>query len=235
MRILLHLNSRLSHNAANQRMRAASGLAREISRRYANPMKTKIIALTTTLTLLCSIALSDSTTPLRRPVYTDEGRLVLPEDYREWVYLSSGFDMAYSPMAMAGHHMFDNVFVEPGAYKSFLATGTWPDKTMLVLEVRGAQDKGSINKTGHYQSTDVMGREVHLKDTTRFPEGWAFFGFESTKPAKMTPRTADCYSCHKDHAAVDNTFVQFYPTLLPIATAKDTLSPAYKAESAGRN
>jgi hypothetical protein len=77
------------------------------------------------------------------PRFTEDGRLVLPADYREGVYLSSGFDMAYRPMAM-GHHMFNNVFVEPGAYKALLATGTWPDKTMLVLEVRGAMDKGSI-------------------------------------------------------------------------------------------
>lgn len=197
-----------------------------------DPMNSKTIALTAALTLIGSIALSDtSTTAVRSPVYTDAGRLALPEDYREWVYLSSGFDMAYSPMAMMGHHMFDNVFVEPGAYKTFVATGTWPEKTMLVLEVRGAQDKGSINKAGHYQGTEVMGREVHVKDTTHFPEGWAFFGFDSTKPANMIPRTADCYSCHAEHAAVDNTFVQFYPTLLPIATAKGTLSAAYKAES----
>jgi hypothetical protein len=199
-------------------------------------MNTKTIALTTALTLVCSIALSDSTgTQVRGPVYTDDGRLTLPENYREWVYLSSGFDMSYGPMAAMGHHMFDNVFVEPGAYKAFLATGTWPDKTMLVLEGRRAQDKGSINKAGHYQSTDVMGREVHVKDTAHFPDGWAFFGFDGTKPATMTPRTAVCYSCHRDHAAVDNTFVQFYPTLLPIATAKDTLSAAYKAESGAKN
>jgi Cytochrome P460 len=197
-------------------------------------MNTQLIAAAA-LTLVCSIALSDSTEPpIRTPAYTDDGRLVLPEDYREWVYLSTGFDMSYSPMAMMGHHMFDNVFVEPGAYKAFLATGTWPDKTMLVLEVRGAIDKGSINKNGNYQSNDVMGREVHLKDSAHFPEGWAFFGFDSAKPAKMIPRTADCYSCHAAHAAVDNTFVQFYPTLLPIATAKGTLSAAYKAESSSK-
>ncbi len=192
-------------------------------------MNTKMIA-TAALTLLCSIALSESTeTSVRNPVYTEDGQLTLPEDYREWVYLSSGFDMAYSPMAM-GHHMFDNVFVEPGAYKAFLATGTWPDKTMLVLEVRGAMDKGSINKNGNYQSTEVMGREVHVKDSAHL-QGWAFFGFGAGKTAKMIPRTADCYSCHAAHAAVDNTFVQFYPTLLPIATAKGTLSAAYKTES----
>ncbi|HMH30508.1 MAG TPA: cytochrome P460 family protein [Steroidobacteraceae bacterium] len=196
-------------------------------------MNTKMIAIAA-LTLLCSTALGDSTeTPIRAPVYTKDGRLTLPENYREWVYLSSGFDMAYSPMAM-GHHMFDNVFVEPGAYKAFLATGTWPDKTMLVLEVRGAVNKGSINKNGNYQSTEVMGREVHVKDSANL-QGWGFFGFESDEPAKMTPRTADCYSCHAAHAAVDNTFVQFYPTLLPIATTKGTLSAAYKTESDAKN
>ena len=204
-------------------------------------MKTKLLATTTlvltttALVFLSTIAQSDSTEPPRRaPVYTEDGRLTLPEDYREWIYLSSGFDMSYSPMSM-GHHMFDNVFVEPSAYKAFLATGTWPDKTMLVLEVRGAKDKGSINKNGNYQDSEVMGREVHLKDSAHFPEGWAFFGFNADKTAKMIPRTADCYSCHAQHAAVDNTFVQFYPTLLPIATAKGTLSAAYKAEAAAKN
>jgi hypothetical protein len=49
----------------------------------------------------------------------------------------------------------------------------------------------------------------------------------------MVPTTAECYSCHEQHAAVDNTFVQFYPTLLPIAESKGTLSAAYKKESAG--
>jgi Cytochrome P460 len=220
-------------DAANHRLAAASGLVARMRCRHTRTMNTKMIA-TAALTLLGSTALSDSAeTPIRNPVYTEEGRLVLPENYREWVYLSSGFDMAYSPMAM-GHHMFDNVFVEPGAYKAFLATGTWPDKTMLVLEVRGAVNKGSINKNGSYQSTEVMGREVHVKDSAKL-QGWAFFGFESDKPAKVTPRTADCYSCHADHAAVDNTFVQFYPTLLPIATAKGTLSAAYKTESGAKD
>jgi hypothetical protein len=201
--------------------------------RHTHAMKAKTLAATAILALLCSIASSQATeSPSYAPVYTEDGRLSLPANYREWIYLSSGFDMSYSPLAHTGHHMFDNVFVEPGAYRAFLATGTWPDKTVLVLEVRGAKDKGSINKNGNYQDTDVMGREVHIKDTAHFPQGWAFFGFESDQPAKMIPRTAECYSCHAQHTAVDNTFVQFYPTLLPIAAAKGTLSAAYQAEIA---
>jgi hypothetical protein len=102
---------------------------------------------------------------------------------------------------------------------------------MLVLEARGARNKGSINQKGNYQSTDVMGIEVHVKDETRFPGKWAFFGFDDGKTARMIPLAADCYSCHAAHAAVDTTFVQFYPTLLPIATAKGTLSAAYGKEA----
>jgi len=168
--------------------------------------------------------------PTVGPEYTSDARLKLPEQYRDWVYLSTGFDMSYNPAMQMDHHMFDNVFVNPEAYKAFLETGTWPDKTMLVLEARGARNKGSINQKGNYQSTDLMGIEVHVKDEARFPEKWAFFGFDGGKTAKMIPLAADCYSCHAAHAAVDTTFVQFYPTLLPIATAKGTLSTAYTNE-----
>lgn len=42
--------------------------------------------------------------------------------------------------------------------------------------------------------------------------------------------TASCYTCHREHAAVDTTFVQFYPTLFPIARDKGTLSAAYLKE-----
>jgi acyl carrier protein phosphodiesterase len=44
------------------------------------------------------------------------------------------------------------------------------------------------------------------------------------------PQTANCYSCHQDHAAVDTTFVQFYPTLMPIAQDKNTIGAAYLKE-----
>jgi hypothetical protein len=167
------------------------------------------------------------------PAYTADGRLVFPANYREWIYLTTGMDMDYNPdIAMAGHSMFDNVFVNPEAYKAFVATGTWPDKTMIVLEGRMAANKGSINKKGHYQTNAVMMQSVHIKDESRFPGKWAFFGFDEGKPAKQIPTTAVCYSCHEQHAAVDTTFVQFYPTLLEIAKKKGTLAPGYLKEEA---
>ncbi len=140
--------------------------------------------------------------------------------------------MSYNPAMQMGHHMFDNVFVNPEAYQAFVETGTWPDRTMMVLESRRAQDKGSINKSGNYQGTQIMGIEVHVKDEARFSGKWAFFAFEGERPAKRLPESAECYSCHAAHAAVDTTFVQFYPTLLPIAQSKGTLSGSYRKETA---
>jgi len=168
------------------------------------------------------------------PAYTKGGELLPPANYREWIYLTTGMDMSYAPKAagMEGHSMFDNVFVNPEAYRSFLATGAWPDKTVMVLEAREALSKGSINKSGHFQGVGVMDLEVHVKDEARFPGGWAFFSFDSASGnGTLLPQTAGCYSCHKDHAAVDTTFVQFYPTLLPVAAKKGTLSAAYLKES----
>jgi|SRR6185437_6534299 len=170
-----------------------------------------------------------ATAPDARVGYTAEGRLRFPANYREWVFLSSGLDMSYSERSDAsGHSMFDNVFAEPMAYREFVRTGTWPDGAELVLESRGAAEKGSINRHGKFQTGDLMGVEVHIKDTKRFQGGWGFFSFQGVEPATMIPLSESCYSCHQQHAAVDTTFVQFYPTLLSIATLKGTLSPGFR-------
>jgi hypothetical protein len=171
--------------------------------------------------------------PLAGPQYTADNRMNVPENYREWVYVTSGFDMSYSPNATGmGHHMFDNVFVNPEAYRAFLKTGTWPDKTVMVLEGRRAEGKGSINESGNYQSVDVHGLEIHVKDEARFQGKWAFFmSHDGKSAAELIPTSANCYSCHQEHGAVDTTFVQFYPTLLPLAKAKGTLSASYQKET----
>lgn len=164
----------------------------------------------------------------QEPQFTNSGELVLPAHYREWVFLSSGLGMTYQPSTAANQDRspsFTNVFVNPAAYRSFLETGKWPDQTVLVLEVRFSETKGSINKDGHYQA-GLDHVAVEVKDTARFPaSGWAFFALGKASSGKLIPRTADCYSCHAEHGAVDNTFVQFYPTLLAVARQKGTLRP----------
>lgn len=163
------------------------------------------------------------------PRFTTDNRLVLPKDYREWIFLSSGLGMTYGTPEAAMQQNFDNVFVNPAAYRSFVQTGRWPDQTIFILEGRSASSKGSINNGGHFQS-EVISLAAAVKDRSRAPEGeWGYFAF-GTKldTAAVLPKTAACYDCHTKNGAVENTFVQFYPTLLPIARVKGTLKPSYK-------
>ena len=89
-----------------------------------------------------TVLLKSAPHPVSGAEYTSDGQMKLPENYRQWTYLTTGFDMSYSPNAMEmGHHMFDNVFALPEAYKSFLETGTWPDGTVLILEGRKAEGR----------------------------------------------------------------------------------------------
>ncbi len=158
------------------------------------------------------------------PQYNTKGELQFPADYREWVYLSSGLGMSYdSGSSNAENPTFDNVFVLPSAYKAFLETGRWPDPTVFMLEVRASASNGSINKAGHFQ-TDRLAIEAEVKDASRFPGKWAFFSFGKGSPSgRQLAATEACYTCHAEHGAVDNTFVQFYPTLLTVARQKGTL------------
>lgn len=97
---------------------------------------------------------------------------------------------------------------------------------MFILEVRRATGKGSINNGGHYQN-DVLALEAAVNDEKRFPQRWAYFGFDRSDNAVPLPTDSACNSCHNQNAAVENTFVQFYPTLLEVATHKGTLNRAY--------
>lgn len=166
--------------------------------------------------------------PPDEPGYTSDGRLLKPEHYREWVWLSSGLGMSYSANASTEKDPpFDNVFVNPEAYRRFLETGKWPDKTVLILEIRSSVGRASINQHGHFQG-GLTAIEAHVKDEKRFRGGWAFFGFNrSGEPARLIPQSASCYTCHAQSGAVDTTFVQFYPTLLDIAKQKGTLKANY--------
>jgi len=175
--------------------------------------------------ILCSIALlavcltllaAAPEDKMPKPQYDEKGELLRPADYREWMFLSAGFGMNYSP-GPDSHEMFTNVFVQRWAYDDFLKSGKWPEQSMFVIDERDAASRSSINQKGHYQ-TDLMGLAVEVKDSTRNPDKWAYYGFGAdAKSAGAMPHGNGCWSCHDAHAAVEHTFVQFYPTLKPPA------------------
>jgi hypothetical protein len=194
--------------------------------------------LWTALVLLCAAGFASAVATAQQrsgdgPTYSATRELIRPADYREWVYLTSGLGMTYGPAGAANGAppRFDNVFVNRESYRSFVATGRWPEKTMFILEVRESAKNVSINNGGQTQGP-IVAVESAVKDSERFPgTTWAYFSFDGADGLRDTaaplPATASCYSCHANNTAVENTFVQFYPTLMDVARRMGTLKPTY--------
>jgi hypothetical protein len=188
----------------------------------------KIVLILAAFTLLLGAGLkighaAPADTPsANQPAYTADGKLMMPANYRDWTYLTSGLGMNYA----AGPNstpMFTNVYVSPEAYRGFKATGQWPDKSMFIIEMYSAVSHGSINKAGHYQDS-LMGFDISVKDSSR-PETWTYYATGPEGAPAEAAGGGGCLKCHRENGAVENTFVQFYPTLLDFAVEKNLIKP----------
>src|SRR5690349_11559774 len=147
-------------------------------------MKKSVLAATVLLTL-ASLVFANPETENDKPQFNRKGELLRPQNYREWIFLSSGYGMNYSPEP-GNHDMFTNVFVPQRAYKEFVNSGRWPDKTIFVVEERMAQSRGSINKHGNFQ-TDLMVLGVEVNDTA-LPDKCSYYRFQSNRTAVANPK-----------------------------------------------
>ena len=67
------------------------------------------------VSLLC-LSLPAQQSRIDEPLYASDGKLMRPDNYREWIYLSSGLGMTYGVVesgANTAAPQFDNVFVTP--------------------------------------------------------------------------------------------------------------------------
>lgn len=156
------------------------------------------------------------------PQYDSHGALIRPRDFETWVFVGSSTGLTYEPgIPTAGAGEFHDVYIRPESYREYVRTGKFPEKTVLVLALYPPEEKVSPAKGGYFEG-DLEGMAAAVKDHQHFPEGWAYFNFGESGRLKDTATAnppSTCYSCHKQHAADDNVFVQFYPILRPITNA----------------
>ncbi len=186
--------------------------------------------VSTVATVLLAAAIGDAVPAAERPdqggapqpntqagaavQYTASGDLLRPEGYRTWVFVGASLGLSYADSASAeGMGDFHHVYLRPEAYDAYRRTGRFPDKTVLVLELHEATPKAPPARHGLFEGRRIA-LEAAVKDVERFPEGWAYFSFGdgSRRAAAAFPR-ARCFECHRQHAAADNVFTQFYPVL----------------------
>jgi hypothetical protein len=159
---------------------------------------------------LCGCLTADA--EVGRPRFAADGRLLRPEGVDRWVLVGASLGQGYTDATEVGPGMFHRVYLEPSAYRHFLGTGQFREGTMLALAIRLPERRVPPSRTG-WTEGELVTLEMAVKDGSRFPGGWAYFDFgRDGDSAAAIPRER-CASCHAQHAAIDNVFVQFYPQL----------------------
>ena len=140
--------------------------------------------------------------------FDDDGKLVLPENFDDWVFIGTSLGMGYSQGEFdpEGHNMFQVVRIEPRAYQAFLETGRFVDGTMIALHFFGSQSEVSINRTGFVMGGLHMA-EIHYKDSQKFPDGFNFYTLnDGDVLANEVPLPNDCVACPGSARWSDNCF-----------------------------
>jgi hypothetical protein len=148
-------------------------------------------------------------------VFEHGNTLLRPEGYRDWILVApapmrpgSGVDRAESATRRLTHR----VYIDPVGYRGYEKTGRFPEGTLMIWEsARGGPDTA---QHPHKESALL----ASVKDSTRFDGGWGFFDFTAldgtvTARAQTVPESSGCGSCHRQVAATDHVFTQFYPVL----------------------
>lgn len=154
------------------------------------------------------------------PRWSADGSLERPKDWERWVFVGASLGLSYAeqsrdvpPSQLHLHH----VYLAPTAYEHFARTGEFPEGTQLVLELYDLSEPVAPSKRGYFAG-DRMAVEVALKDSRRFESGWAYFNFSDGRQTSSPFPAERCASCHREHAATDNVFTQFYPVLRRLQT-----------------
>src|SRR5689334_16714382 len=170
-----------------------------------------------------------------RPAAQFEGKdtLLRPDGYREWVFVGSSVGLRYDEGKEQPEQLeYKNVYIDPAAYRAYRETGAFPQGTVLVLETAAGEEKKEPGLRGSFQK-EFTGLAAAVKDRERFPDGWAYFSFSDgpgkTKGKAQPAKKAACYDCHREKAAEDNAFTQFYPVLKAAAAHADESSWEGKA------
>ncbi len=160
--------------------------------------------------------------------YTDDGALITPENWREWIYIGTPVTPNGINGGAAPFPETHSVYIDPTSWAHWKETGTFREGTMLAKELsmlitEGAYEDGSTDQVsgrGFFQD-GFSGLEFAIKDSEHYPDepgNWAYYssghapGIEY--PETMTAQPAEaCNSCHEFNASDDWVFLQFYPVL----------------------
>jgi hypothetical protein len=158
------------------------------------------------------------------PEYTAEGDLILPKNYRQWVFVGSPLTPNALNGGKANFPEYHNVYIEPGSYELYKKTNTFPEGTIFFKELQLAlpaenPDGSRTEPSGRgFFPGPYNGADVTVKDTKRYADsdGWGYYNFNHHEPKAPTAKVrskGECAFCHIASAKKDDVWTQFYPML----------------------
>ena len=148
----------------------------------------------------------------------DEGFLIRPTGYREWIYVGTPLTPNSLNPPEAPFPEFHNVYIDPESWRHFKETGEFRDGTIMVKELATVGATAAVSGQGFFMG-DFRGLEATIKSSEHFPDepgNWAYFSYGHDYPLAETAEafpTAACNDCHAASAATDFVFTQYYPVL----------------------
>jgi len=198
-------------------------------------MRVKLLAITALLVSgvivtaffvqsLSSSSAQTQTRPRYLPEYTPSGDLILPKNFRKWVYVGSPLTPNALNDGHAGFPEYHNVYIEPGSYEIYKQTNEFPEGTIMFKELQltlpGQNPDGSRTEPSGrgYFPGPFNGADVTVKDSKRYADtrGWGFYNFNHSEPKAPTAKVKalnECAYCHIASAKKDEVWTQFYPLL----------------------
>jgi len=130
-----------------------------------------------------------------------------PASFRRWVHVGTGVILPGGPIPESEqgmHHIFANQKAVDG-----YSSGDFADGSIIVYELREAQQKNGVIFEGERRRVDVMIRDSSLYKNTG---GWRFerfLGNDQTQDAVHDSGTS-CFECHSNVKAHGFVFSQLH-------------------------
>ncbi len=178
-----------------------------------------VLAVILVVLVFSTFSLFAQDSSMEKPyVFDEDGNLIRPEGYREWLYIGTPITPNDLNPPEAAFPEFHNVYIHPNNVAYYKANGSFPDGTILVKELVSVGSTQAVSGNGYFQG-DFIGLEAAVKDVEHFPNepsNWAYFSFGHSYPLTDTATafpTESCNACHQAVAAEDFIFTQYYPVL----------------------
>jgi len=126
-------------------------------------------------------------------VYAAES-VQFPDNFRGWVHVGTGVILPGANPQFKSEEGMHHIFANQEAVGGY-SSGNFPEGSIIVYELRDAQQKNGVIFEGVRKRVDVM-----IKDSSHYPStgGWRFERFWGSDQAQnaIHDSAASCFQCH---------------------------------------